>query len=288
MAVKPITTKNTVANRNINRAEQIDNSKLGNFRPEGNRQETLAVGKNFQDGYQITLKDIDTSIISHIKNVIKPTVKEANEIIKVPVLYGNEERWKSIRSRGVIRDKNNSLMLPLIVLRRTDTNFTDSMPYSFDHDVSGQFTSMVRAKKWSPKNRYDRFGIQHGKTPIYDMILTGMPDFVTCTYQIVMMTSYIEQMNFLTELIIEHENTYWGDTQSYKFLSALEGSFADATEMDVAGERIVKCEFGISMKGYVTPRFANSTTGPGANIQKARSIGKVSFGTETEVDISKK
>ena len=287
MAVKPITTKNTVANQNINRATQIDNSKLDNFRPEGNLQETLAVGKNFQDGYQITLKDIDTSIMSHLKNVIKPTIKEANEIIKVPVLYGNEERWKSVRKRGALRDKNGTIQLPVIILRRTDTNFTDSMPYSFDHDVSGQFTSIVRSKKYSPKNRYDRFGIQYGKNAVYDMIMTGMPDFVTCTYQIVMMTSFIEQMNYLTELIIEHENTYWGDTQSYKFLSALEGSFADATEMDVAGERVVKCEFGISMKGYVTPRFANSTQGPGSNIQKARTIGKVIFGEETEVDLKK-
>ena len=39
-------------------------------------------------------------------NIMKPTVKESNEIIKVPVLYGNEERWKSIRGRGTLRDGN--------------------------------------------------------------------------------------------------------------------------------------------------------------------------------------
>ena len=285
MAIKPITNDNAGYESRTNRESQTS------IRSEkGNPKVVIKKpgGQNAGKGFSIGLKEIDTAVIKHIRNIMKPKVREQNETISVPVLYGNEERWRSIRSRGALRDKNNSLMLPLIILKRTDTNFTDSMPYSFDHDVTGQFTSMVRAKKWSSKNRYDRFGIQHGKTPIYDTILTGMPDFVTCTYQIVMMTSYIEQMNYLTELIIEHENTYWGDTNSYKFLSALEGSFADATEMEVAGERLVKTEFGISMKGYVTPRFANSTTGPGANIQKARSIGKVTFGTETEVDISKK
>ena len=33
--------------------------------------------------------------IQHIKNIMKPVVKESNEIIKVPVLWGNEERWKT-------------------------------------------------------------------------------------------------------------------------------------------------------------------------------------------------
>ncbi len=28
---------------------------------------------------------------------MKPRIKEANEIIKVPVMYGSEERWKAVR-----------------------------------------------------------------------------------------------------------------------------------------------------------------------------------------------
>ena len=33
---------------------------------------------------------------------MKPVVRESNETIKVPVMYGNEERWKSVRGRGVV------------------------------------------------------------------------------------------------------------------------------------------------------------------------------------------
>ena len=47
---------------------------------------------------------------------MRPQIKEANEVIKVPVIYGNEERWKAARKRGVIRDKKGSLILPLVIL----------------------------------------------------------------------------------------------------------------------------------------------------------------------------
>ena len=41
-------------------------------------------------------------------------------ILDVTVMYGNEERWKSVRKRGVLRDKNGTMILPLIMLKRTE------------------------------------------------------------------------------------------------------------------------------------------------------------------------
>ena len=48
---------------------------------------------------------------------MKPKVREQNEIISVHVLYGNEERWKSVKDRGTLRDKNGSIILPMIVIK---------------------------------------------------------------------------------------------------------------------------------------------------------------------------
>ena len=82
---------------------------------------------DYKKNYSITLMDHDHAVMYYFNEVIKPTVKEANEIIKVPVYYGNEERWRNFRKRGVLRDKNGSLILPLIMLRRTDVSFDDAM-----------------------------------------------------------------------------------------------------------------------------------------------------------------
>ena len=49
----------------------------------------------------VTLKDIDSSIIYYLENVVKPSVEENGEHIKVPVLYGSVERWKSILKKSI-------------------------------------------------------------------------------------------------------------------------------------------------------------------------------------------
>ena len=122
------------------------------------------------------------------------------------------------------------------------------MPLSFDHDVRGKYIQRLRSRRWSKENRYDRFALQQGKQPVEQRIVTGMPDFVDISYNIVMSTSYIAQMNTLTELFVEHLETYFGEPASYKFLSALDGAISDATTYDVGDERIIKSEFSISIK----------------------------------------
>ena len=118
MAVKPITNKQVVNKQTINRAKQVS-TKDTNARG-GNRSKTIIPGKNYSDNYAITLKDVDTAVMSHVKSVIRPKVKEANETVDVGVMYGNEERWVAFRKKGVLRDKNGSLILPLIMLKRIE------------------------------------------------------------------------------------------------------------------------------------------------------------------------
>ena len=233
MAVNRITNKHTLNKESVNRGKQVStkNTTIG-----GNREQSLNPGKDFTKNFSITLKDVDTAIMTHIKNVMKPTVREANEIVKVPVMYGNEERWKAVRKRGVLRDKNNALILPLIMFRRTDVSFNDAMPLSFDHDIRGNFIKVARSNTWSKDNQYDRFSVQQGIKPVQEIIYTGMPDFVICNYSVVMITNYMEQMNLLNNLWIEHLETYFGDSEQYKFLSSLDGSISDASEMNADGE----------------------------------------------------
>jgi len=276
VAIKPITNKQSTNRQTINRASQ----KSFKTNATGNERKSVNPGNNFGKGHSVTLKDIDTSVISHVKNIMKPRVLDSGEYVKVPVLYGNEERWKSLRSNGVLRDRNNSLILPVMVLRRTDVSFNPDMPLSFDHDIKGEFIKVERSSKWSKKNRYDRFSIQTGAAPITQTIVTGMPDFVVCNYSIVIMTAFMEQMNVVTEVFLEHLETYFGDSEQYKFLSSLEGGITDATEMTANGERIIKNEFSMAVKAYVIPEFTSNVLGTTAEASKEFSQRKVVFGFE--------
>ena len=277
MAVNKITNKSVVNRESVNRAEQMS---MKDNKVRGNREQSINPGKDFTKNFAVTLKDIDTSVMTHLKNVMKPRIKEANEVIKVPVYYGNEERWKNFRKRGVLRDKNGSLILPLIMFRRTDVSFDDAMPMSFDHDVKGEFIKVARSNRWSKDNQYDRFSVQSGVQPVQEIIYTGMPDHVICNYSVVMMTNFIEQMNILSDLFLEHLGTYFGDSEQYKFLSSLDGSISDASEMNQDGERLIKTEFGLSIKAYVIPEFTSNIFGTTAEISKQITPSRVTFGME--------
>ena len=275
MAIKPVTNTNAPNESTINRGEQRS------FRSEkGNAKVVIkkGTGLNAGKGFSIGLKEIDTAVINHIRNIMKPVVRESNEIIKVPVMYGNEERWKSVRGRGVLRDKNGVVILPVIVIKRTSLTMNPDMPLSFDNDVKGKYISVIRSSNgWSKNNRYDRFSVLTGQKPVEEFIKTGMPDFVVCTYSIVMMTAFMEQMNDLNTIWIEHLETYWGDSTSYKFLSALSGDISNEVQMESDGERLVRNELTIDIKGYMIPEFTDNVFGKTAEAVKGYTPKKVVF-----------
>ena len=123
MAIKPITDRTLLDTTTVDRETQMSQRNMD--ARGGNKSQTVIPGLDLSQQYSITLKDIDSSIISYVKNVIKPTVQEANEQVKVTVMYGNEERWKAVRKRGVLRDRNGSLILPLIMLKRVGVEKSD-------------------------------------------------------------------------------------------------------------------------------------------------------------------
>ena len=266
MAIKPITNTNATYESTINRAEQTSiRSEKGNDRVVIKKPG----GKDAGKGYQIGLRDIDTAIMSHMNNIMKPTVIEGNERVKVPVVYGNEERWKSIREHGTLRDRNGAIQLPVMVIKRTSLAFDENMPLSFDMDLKGKFIQVVRSSNgWSKSNRYDRFAVLTGQEPVQEYITTGMPDFVTCEYTIVMMTSYMEQMNDLNTLMIEHLETYWGDQTSYRFLTGLGGGISNEEQMESQGERLIRNEFSMTVKGYMIPEFTDNVFGKTAEVSR--------------------
>jgi hypothetical protein len=277
MAVNRITNKEVVNKENIDRSSQVSTK---NTTIRGNRETTVIPGSNFSENYSITLKDVDTAILNHVKNVMKPRVREANESFKIPVYYGNEERWKAVRKRGVLRDKNNSLILPLIMLKRTEVARNDLSGQAFPHDVKGEFIEVVRANKWSKDNQYDRFSVQQGVQPVYDVITTGMPNYTNITYEFILWTNFIEQMNPLIESFVDQSHTYWGDGTDNKFLCTTD-SIADASEITQDGERFIRSTFTLTSKAYLLPEYLNSViTNKVSNMKKFVTPSKITFGEE--------
>ena len=279
MAVKPITNKQIVSNPN--RGKQTSTRNTTNR--SGNSRKSIVPGLDITKGYSVTLKDVDTAILSHVKKVMKPKIREANETIDVNVMYGNEERWKAVRKNNVLRDKQGTLILPLIMLKRTDIARNELAGQAFKHDVKREHVEVIRNSQWSKKNRYDRFSVLTGQKPQYENLVTGMPDFADITYEFVLWTNFIEQMNPLIEMFMEQSNQYWGNSEQYKFLSSIE-SITDASEMNQNGERFIKSTFSLNVGCYLLPEEINSVvTGKISNLQKKLTPSRVVFGTEIDL-----
>jgi len=64
------------------------------------------------------------------------------------------------------------------------------------------------------------------------------------------------------------------------FLSTLDGSLSDASEMTQDGERLIKTEFGLSIKAYVIPEFTSTIFGTTQETTREITPSRVTFGFE--------
>ncbi len=52
----------------------------------------------------VTLLTIDETLIKYLSARIQPILSQDGKSVKVPIIYGNPERWKSVQSRLTATD----------------------------------------------------------------------------------------------------------------------------------------------------------------------------------------
>ena len=225
------------------------------IREDYNRARQLRRDKDEIKNISNSIIDMDSAILYYFNEVIKPTVVENKETIKVPVMYASPERWVSVQKNGFMRDKRQQLITPVIVFRRTGMEKNENIPINkLDANKPQNFQTLEQ--KYSQSNRYDQFSRTIGITPNKEYFNVVVPDYVTLNYEFIIWTSYIEQMNKLVERINYTDNAYWGEPGKMRFRSKIE-SFSDASEMD-AGERLVRTNFSVQLYGYIIPEEFNN------------------------------
>ena len=225
---------------------------------------------------EVTLLDIDSAINFYFNNVIKPSVEDNGENVKVPLMYASPERWKSIQRDGFMRDKKDQIITPVIVYKRTSVEKDESLPQD-KLDANNPNLFYTFQKKFSQQNKYDNFAVQIGNFPTREYYNVTMPDYVTLTYDFTIWTSYIEQMNKIIERIVYSDGAYWGDPDKMRFRSSVD-SITDATEVGDA-ERLVRSTFSVTLRGYLLPKanFDHRST-----TQKYLSPKRVTFGVDVD------
>ena len=228
----------------------------------------------------VGLMDIDAAIMFYFNNVIKPTVVENDETIKVPLMYSNPERWSLIQKRGFLVDNKKQLVIPLIAFKRSSIEKDDTL--SVDKlDPKDPKLFYTFQKQYTRENRYDNFAVQQGLNRTKELYTVGVPDYVSLTYDFIIWTSYTEQMNKIIEKIIWSEGAYWGEDGKFKFRTSID-SYTDASEYTVNSERLIRTNFSVTLKGYLIPEEFNNVV----TTQKHLTPKRILIGDDVSVNLT--
>ena len=245
-----------------------------------NRVTLRARGDDQVKNISVGLMDIDAAIMFYFNNVIKPTVMENDETIKVPLMYSNPERWNSIQKNGYLIDNKKQLIIPLIVFKRNSISKDENLSVDKIDPLNPKLFYTFQ-KKYSKENRYDNFAVQQGLNKTKELYTVGVPDYVNLEYEFVVWTSYTEQMNKIIEKIIWSEGSYWGEDGKFKFRTSID-NYTDASELSVNSERIIKTNFTVTLKGYLIPEEYNNVV----TTQNAITPKRILIGDDVSVNLT--
>jgi len=198
----------------------------------------------------VGLYDIDYAIKYYFDEVIRPEVEEFGNKVKVPVMYGSPEKWKNIQADGYFRDKNGKILSPIISYRRTNILKNRNLSNKIDANFPQIYYN--QEVKYSQINKYDQFSKLTNSKPIKTYINTVVPDYVDVSYEVVVWTDYIEQMNSIVESLIYTEGAYWGDMESFKFRTKID-NWTNTTDLLQDADRVVRTNFELTIFGHIVP-----------------------------------
>lgn len=237
---------------------------------ETNRALQRSIDKEYVKG--VNLLDVDTTIAEYMVDTIIQDVDENGTKVKVPLLYGNAERWNNAREKGYLKDQRGKIQIPLIMFKRNSIERDDSLAQFKDVNYLPAY------KKYSKHNRYERFTLQTDANRPFEQYEVSVPDYVTLTYEVMIWTSFTEHMNALIEAFQYATDRYWGKDDGYKFRTRID-SFDNQQEVGEGSERIIRTSFTMIVNAYLLPETYDNKP----QVRKSFTPKKVVWGIETDL-----
>ena len=163
----------------------------------------------------VTLMDVDSTIMYHLENNLKLQVVDNGEVVRVPIIYGNPERWVAVQKYGFLRDNQGKILLPALMIRRKNVeNNKDLMTFN-------RYLHYQTLVSYSEKNKYDRFDLLNPglfkSKPTKQIYSVSLPNHILATYECMIWTDFVDQNNKILEQINYASKDYWGDRERFKF-----------------------------------------------------------------------
>jgi uncharacterized protein YceK/glutaredoxin len=227
-----------------------------------------------------TLYDIDFAIKWYIDNEIRPQITSNQQLITVPVIFANGEKWDNVRRLGYLRDEKGMLQSPLIMLKRNSSTERDSLrTLDVNRQISGN--QHVYKNRYNTRNRYEDelFPLPTTQSqPSETIYVIDIPKYVDIEYEMMLWCDFSTQMNELYDQILPYGRFLWGN-EGNRFETAI-GQASFETVNTVGEDRLVRATIPLTVKGtLLSEQEARIST-----LKKLYSIKKVSFDTIIDLD----
>ena len=226
-----------------------------------------------------TVYDIDYAIKWYIDNEIQPQITDNKNLMKVPVIFSNGEKWDNVRRLGYLRDEKGKLQSPLIMLKRNSLQERDNYR-TLDVNRPQSGNQIVYKAKYNNRNRYEDelFPLptnepQHSQK-IY---VIDIPKYVNIEYEMMLWCDFTTQMNELVDQILPYGRFAWGN-EANKFATAL-GSVSFETVNTVGEDRLVRATIPLTVMGTLLSEQETRKS----TLKKMFSVKKVIFKTVIDV-----
>ena len=248
-----------------------------------------------------TLETIDGAVLNFINEELNLSVESNEGFKKVPVLWVTAERAYQIKHNKDLRDKEETLVLPLITVNRASVTkepdfrgpvYANLYPYP---DATGGTITLARTinqKKTAEfQNAYAnrKYGTDKNvaskmyntnkrnmsaQRVVYETITMPLPVWVKCTYQISLRAEYQQQMNTLiTPFFTVAGNSRMPErvvNEGHAYEAFIDGSFSDNAN---------KADLGMAQRNYetvVSMDVLGYLVGDGPNQEKPKIVKRQS------------
>ena len=226
-----------------------------------------------------TLYDIDYAIKWYLDNEIQPQISHNDELISVPVIYANGEKWDNVRRLGYLRDEKGMLQSPLIMLKRNSVVERDSLR-TLDVNRIPAGNQIVYKSKYNSRNRYEDqlFPIPTNEPqPSEQFYVVDIPKYVTIEYDMMLWCDFTTQLNDLIDQILPYGRYLWGN-EANRFETAI-GQASFEIVNTIGEDRLVRSTVPLTVQGTLLSEQETRIS----TIKKMYSVKRVSY--DTVVDI---
>lgn len=213
------------------------------------------------------IETIDTAFFNYVNelNIFCNTNEGWN---KIPVIWSSAERSFQIKNSKKLRDKNGSLIPPIISVERTTITKDPTKKTNFQANLSPQqdyyyITKLLNQDKTSnfanadskkSSGQINFVTSKKNRKQVYEHIAVRIPVYVVVEYKINILTNYVTQMNEAIQPFMARtaQNYFVIKGDDYRFECMMDPSFAQEGNNSLEdSERTFKTTITVKVTGYL-------------------------------------